>query len=295
MSHTILAVDDSVTLRKVLEITFAGTDMRCITAASADAAIERVRAEKPQLVIADVSMDPKTGYDLCAMVKQAAPGTRVIILSSKHNPYDAARGAAVGADDHMDKPFDTQQMIDRARKVIESKGDAPAAAAPGPTGRQPTQPSIPALQPPAPPARAKTLMFGHGGGANVPNFMPKGAGAPPAAAPLAAPPAAEPKAAAPVAKTHVTPPAGIPAAAPVRGMTQTTPSAAIPAGIAVAQAAAHAVDAAVAHKLDGLGLTPQQAEAVLALSREVVERVVWEVVPVLAETLIKEELARLTK
>lgn len=290
MSHTILAVDDSVTLRKVLEITFAGTDMRCTTAASADAAIERVRAEKPQLVIADVSMDPKTGYDLCAMVKQAAPGTRVIILSSKHNPYDAARGAAVGADDHMDKPFDTQQMIDKARKVIESKGDAPAAAAPGPTGRQPTQPSIPALQPPAPPARAKTLMFGHGGGANVPNFMPKGVGAP-----AAAPPAVEARAAAPAAKTHPTPPTGVPAAAPVRGMTQTTPSAAIPAGIAVAQAAAHAVDAAAAHKLDGLGLTSQQVEAVLALSRELVERVVWEVVPVLAETLIKEELARLTK
>ena len=47
-------------------------------------------------------------------------------------------------------------------------------------------------------------------------------------------------------------------------------------------------------KLEQLGLTPAQVEAVAALSREVVERVVWEVVPVLAETLIKEELARLT-
>jgi hypothetical protein len=48
-------------------------------------------------------------------------------------------------------------------------------------------------------------------------------------------------------------------------------------------------------KLEGLGLTPAQVEAVTALSREIVERVVWEVVPVLAETIIKEELARLTK
>jgi hypothetical protein len=48
-------------------------------------------------------------------------------------------------------------------------------------------------------------------------------------------------------------------------------------------------------KLEGIGLTPAQVDAVLALSREVVERVVWEVVPVLAETIIKEEIARLTK
>jgi hypothetical protein len=48
-------------------------------------------------------------------------------------------------------------------------------------------------------------------------------------------------------------------------------------------------------KLGELGLTPQQADAVLALSREVIERVVWEVVPQLAETLIKEEIARLMK
>jgi hypothetical protein len=51
----------------------------------------------------------------------------------------------------------------------------------------------------------------------------------------------------------------------------------------------------LAGKLGDLGLTSQQADAVLALSREVVERVVWEVVPQLAEALIKEEIARLTK
>jgi hypothetical protein len=51
----------------------------------------------------------------------------------------------------------------------------------------------------------------------------------------------------------------------------------------------------MAGKLGEMGLTPAQADAVLALSRDVIERIVWEVVPVLAETLIKEEIARLTK
>jgi len=59
--------------------------------------------------------------------------------------------------------------------------------------------------------------------------------------------------------------------------------------------AATAANGHLAGKLGDLGLTPAQAEAVLSLSRELVERVVWEVVPQLAETMIREEIARLTK
>jgi hypothetical protein len=62
---------------------------------------------------------------------------------------------------------------------------------------------------------------------------------------------------------------------------------------AVARAVA-AGNGQLSEKLESLGLTASQVEGVLALSREVVEKVVWEVVPVLAETLIKEELRRLT-
>jgi hypothetical protein len=61
------------------------------------------------------------------------------------------------------------------------------------------------------------------------------------------------------------------------------------------EAAAIATNGHLAGKLDELGLSPQQVEAVLALSRDLVERVVWEVVPALAEALIKEEIVRLTK
>ena len=63
----------------------------------------------------------------------------------------------------------------------------------------------------------------------------------------------------------------------------------------MSQSVSASVNGQLAGKLAELGLTPQQADGVLALSRDVVERVVWEVVPQLAETLIKEEIARLTK
>jgi hypothetical protein len=85
----------------------------------------------------------------------------------------------------------------------------------------------------------------------------------------------------------------------VRTAAPTPPTA--PLGSAPSRApAAPAVPAATngadfAQKLGGLGLTPQQVEGVLSLSREVLERVVWEVVPTLAETLIREEIQRLTK
>ncbi|MBX3252269.1 MAG: response regulator, partial [Myxococcales bacterium] len=68
-----------------------------------------------------------------------------------------------------------------------------------------------------------------------------------------------------------------------------------PVAPAATVAAATAPDGQLASKLDGLGLSSAQVDAVLALSREVIEQVVWEVVPDLAETLIREEIARLMR
>ena len=68
-----------------------------------------------------------------------------------------------------------------------------------------------------------------------------------------------------------------------------------PQAAGAASASVTSVNGHLAGKLGELGLSPQQIDAVVALSREVVERVVWEVVPQLAETLIKEEIARLTR
>ncbi len=294
MATTILAVDDSATMRKILEITFAGTEFNVVTVDRADAALQKVRAEAFGLVISDITLDPN-GYELCKQLKQAAPSTPVLLLSSRQNPYDNAAGSAAGADDHIDKPFDTQQLIDRVQKLLrEGVGGSPTQAQPvatitaqAATGQSP---------------RARTLIYG-------------GPGAPPAAAPAPAPapaPAAPiggqtlPSAASrgmgfgagnPMAKPAAQP---APAARPAPAAAPAPAPKLVAANPAVgASAAAPAISAAVnghlAAKVGELGLTPAQADAVMALSRDVIERVVWEVVPVLAEALIKEELARLTK
>lgn len=73
MASTLLAVDDSVTMRKVLEITFASPDFRIVTANSPDAALQKLKADKPDLVIADGTLEPKNGYNLCKRESSASP------------------------------------------------------------------------------------------------------------------------------------------------------------------------------------------------------------------------------
>ena len=294
MAKTLLAVDDSVTMRKVLEITFSGEDFRVITAENAQSALGKL-GENPGVFIVDTVLGGEDGYALAKELRRRSPGAAILMLASRYAPFDQARGRDAGADDFADKPFDTQQLIDKVRKVIlakEAGGGAAAAAPPAPMPavggapppgagapyRAPAPPQSvpmaaaqggsvgrgtqPSLAGPASAARGGTLVFGEPG-----NSPP-----PPVAAPAPLPPRPAPMAAAP------------PPPAPAPSPMATTH------GIGGVSAS---VNGHLAGKLGELGLSPAQADAVLALSREVVERVVWEVVPQLAETIIKEELQRL--
>jgi hypothetical protein len=193
-------------------------------------------------------------------------------LSSKQQPYDRARGSAVGADDFVDKPFDTQQLLEKVTTIARRAASAPvmAVAAPAPV----VMPSATAGGRPQGEAtrpRVQTLAYGSTPSPNLP------------ASP--APPQVAPRPVQPVVPTR---PAM--ASAPV---VEQAPRPVAPVVPVAAQAEPAALPADFAGKLGGLGLSAAQVEAVLALSREVVEQVVWEVVPTLAETIIKEELKRL--
>jgi DNA-binding response OmpR family regulator len=113
VTTTLLAVDDSKTMRKVMEITFAGEGFKTVVAANAADALAKAQSEHPNIALVDAALEGTNGYDLCRQIKGASPSTMVVLLSNKAQPYDKARGAASGADDFMDKPFDTQQMIDK--------------------------------------------------------------------------------------------------------------------------------------------------------------------------------------
>ncbi len=271
MTTTLLAVDDSKTMRKVMEITFAGEGFKTMVAADGADAVAKAQAEHPQIALIDAALEGTNGYDLCRQIKGASPSTVVVLLSNKAQPYDKVRGAASGADDFMDKPFDTQQMIDKVTMLAKRGAQAAPVAV---TAPMPPAAPVPVAQPlMAKPEvqrpRVQTLAYG-----STP--------VPPQSAP--APAAAPPK----------------PSSSPFGSRAPTTPgqsaySSPAPAVAAAPAAAGNGAHAEFASKLGGLGLSQAQIEGVLSLSREVVEQVVWEVVPTLAEAMIKEEIARLTR
>jgi len=280
LTTTLLAVDDSKTMRKVIEITFSGEDFRLVLCGSAAEALGKL-SERPSVALVDAGLDGTSGYELCRQLKAQQPGLGVLILSSKQQPYDRALGGQVGADDFADKPFDTQQLLDKVNALAKK---APGAGAPAPA---------PVAQPVG---RATTLAYGA--------QVPAGLAAAPVPAPVqSAPPVGVGRSTAPglaAGPAFASRAPAVAASAPAEVRAAPTPPTA-PLSPAPSRAPAPVVAPALtngadfAQKLGSLGLTPQQVEGVLSLSREVVERVVWEVVPTLAETLIREEIQRLTK
>jgi CheY-like chemotaxis protein len=269
----ILVADDSVTMRRILELTFQGEDANVTTVESAEAAVRKASEAAPDVVFADLSMNGMDGYALASAIK-STPGlerTAVVVMASQKHPYDEEKGKGAGVDDHILKPFDSQHVIDRVKQVLAKPRAQPSAA------RAPQPAAAAAAAANANRVGSKTIAFGK----------------PPTAAP--APGAARPQPSAAAAPAFVQP-AAPPAFAP-----QAAPAFAAPAAVAAAKPAAASLSAVATsasadfeHKLGNLGLSAEQVAAVLSLSRDVVERVVWEVVPDLAETLIKEEIRRLT-
>jgi DNA-binding response OmpR family regulator len=287
---TLLAIDDSTTMRKVLEITFAGEDFRVVATDSSQNALASM-SEGPVAAVVDTALDASDGYALAKELRARDPRLAIVLLSSRYNPYDANRAREAGADDYADKPFDTQALIDKVKKAIVARESAkypvPSAAVPAPPPPAP-QVVAPMGNPPrAPPAptgvqrpgastqRTHTLSF-----EGAPSAGPPIARTAPSGTPIVQPQQIRPAA---------PPPPPSPA---IEHMVRT---AVPPRPAEAAPAAAAGTNGHLAIKLGELGLTAQQVDAVLALSREVIERVVWEVVPQLAETLIKEEISRLTK
>jgi CheY-like chemotaxis protein len=120
MPKTILLADDSSTIRKIVELTFNGTDIRVETFASGTAALENLERVAPDLILADVVMPGPTGYELCRQVKASANAIPVVLLSSTFEPYDSDLAAECGADRHLVKPFESGTLTDAVRELLES-------------------------------------------------------------------------------------------------------------------------------------------------------------------------------
>ena len=98
MSRTILLADDSLTIQKVVELTFADTDYEVVAVSSGDELMQRLPELRPDLVICDVIMPGRDGYDVCQEIKSTSDYLHlpVILLTGTFEPFDRDRAIAVG-------------------------------------------------------------------------------------------------------------------------------------------------------------------------------------------------------
>src|SRR5438105_3297535 len=148
MTHKLLLADDSVTIQRVIELTFAEEDIKVIAVGDGQAAIDRLEANPPDIVLADVDMPKRDGYEVAAYVKSRPKLAHipVVLLTGAFEPIDQARAEAAGSSDVLAKPFEPQMVINRVKQLLGRKKDEgtevppPASVAPAPA------------PPPAPPS-----------------------------------------------------------------------------------------------------------------------------------------------
>ena len=126
MSKTVLLADDSVTIRKVVELTFMEEDYALVPLGSGEEALEQLEGVNPDLVIADVNMPGVSGYEVCRRAKELRPERPVLLLVGTFEPFDATELEGSGAETHLKKPFDSQELLQTVRDLLAG-GEAAAA------------------------------------------------------------------------------------------------------------------------------------------------------------------------
>jgi CheY-like chemotaxis protein len=125
LTHKLLLADDSVTIQRVIELTFADEDIDVITVGDGQLAIDRLNSDPPDIVLADVDMPKRDGYEVAAYVKSrpSLAHIPVVLLTGAFEPIDQIRAAAAGSSDVLAKPFEPQMVINRVRQLLGGKHD----------------------------------------------------------------------------------------------------------------------------------------------------------------------------
>lgn len=123
MSRKILIADDEPHIRRLIEQSLEELEdegVVILTAPDGQEALDVIRKERPDLIILDVMMPLMNGFDVCEKTKsdQSLNSAFVMLLTAKGQEYDRRRGESVGADRYMTKPFDPDELLATARKVL---------------------------------------------------------------------------------------------------------------------------------------------------------------------------------
>jgi CheY-like chemotaxis protein len=149
MSNKLLLADDSITIRKVVGIIFANEEYDLTVVDNGAAAIEKAREIKPDVILADVMMPGKNGYEVCEEIRKD-PDLKdmpILLLSGAFEPFDADRARICGANDFISKPFESQQLQEKVNRLIELGRERMTAA----QVQEPVVEPAPEPAPPPPP------------------------------------------------------------------------------------------------------------------------------------------------
>jgi len=122
MNPTLLIVDDEPNILLSLEFLMKREGYQVHLARDGVEALEAIAALRPDLVLLDVMMPRKTGFEVCQEVRadEALKATRILMLTAKGRDTDVAKGLALGADAYMTKPFSTKELVEKVRQMLQS-------------------------------------------------------------------------------------------------------------------------------------------------------------------------------
>jgi DNA-binding response OmpR family regulator len=123
MEPKILIVDDEAHIRRLIEQTLEELEdagVQLLTAANGEEALATIKAEKPQLVFLDVMMPKMNGFDVCHAVKNelGLKDIYIIMLTAKGQEFDKQKGQEAGVDIYITKPFDPDELLEKAEAVL---------------------------------------------------------------------------------------------------------------------------------------------------------------------------------
>ena len=123
MPHKLLLADDSITIQRVIELTFADEDVQVIAVGNGQEAMDRVQRDRPDIILADVGMPERNGYEVAAFVKgnPATAHIPVVLLAGAFEPVDEGRARAAGCDGVLVKPFEPQIVISRVKELLAGR------------------------------------------------------------------------------------------------------------------------------------------------------------------------------
>ena len=127
----IMVIDDSSTIRRSAEIFLGQAGYQVVLAEDGFDALAKMNDHRPALIFCDILMPRLDGYQTCALIKKSAKfhATPVVMLSSKDGLFDRARGAMVGSDAYLTKPFTKDSLLKTVRAYAVPADQAPSPSA----------------------------------------------------------------------------------------------------------------------------------------------------------------------